>query len=65
VGDEDHRYTLIAQPAEEVEQCGYFGRGKHRRWLVEQEHASAAQEHLDDFHALPLAQGEMANLGSR
>ena len=65
VGDEHHRHALLAQAAQQFQQRGDLAGSEHGRRFVEQQHAATARQRLDDFHALPLAQRQVANLGSR
>ncbi len=59
VGDEDHGLALLLQMGQDVRQLGDSLRGQHRGWLVENQHARASPERLDDLHLLLMAEREV------
>ena len=65
VADEQHREALGGQAADHVEQLARLLRGQHGRRLVQDQDARAAEQRLDDLHALPLAHGQLAHLFAR
>ncbi|MDF3018566.1 MAG: hypothetical protein K0R44_3791 [Thermomicrobiales bacterium] len=65
MGDQDHGDALVAQATQKLEERRHLARGQHGCRLVEEEHARAPEENLDDLDALALTQGEMPDLGVR
>ena len=62
VRDEDDRLALLLQPGQHLRQLGDALRRQHRRRLVEDQHARAAPERLDDLHLLLVAEREVGRL---
>ena len=65
MGDEDHRYALVAQPAQQIQERVNLPGREDRSRLIQEEYPRTAQECLDDFDALPLAKAQVANFGLR
>ncbi len=59
VRDEDHGLALLLQPVEHLRQLGDALWRQHRRRLVEDQHARAAPERLDDLDLLLVPEGEV------
>ena len=66
VGDEHDRLAVVdAAPRKHAEQLADLERRQHRRRLVEDEHVGAALQHLEDLHALRLADGQRRHQAPR
>ena len=59
VRDEDHRAAGGAQRAQYLPELRDFRRGQDGRWLIQNQHARAPVERLEDLHPLGFADGEL------
>jgi hypothetical protein len=65
VADEQHRETLRRQLVDRPEEVAHLLRHQHRSWLVEDQDARAAVQHLEDLDPLPLTHTEVLDEGIR
>ncbi len=65
VGDEEDAAALACQAAHDAHQLLYLLRGEHGGGLVKNEDVVLPVEHLEDFHPLLHAHGDVRNQGVR